>query len=191
MKKDRAAHPEKYKAKSRREYLANKKKILARQRKRYEQKREEIRAKAEAIREKYPERHRSAEKRYRQENPEKNAARRAKRRATKHERTPLWPDLDAIELFYECRPEGFEVDHVYPLQADGISGLHVAENLQWLPILVNKAKGNHWKDNEQAMAKYLRQLTIDVLRRPAEIAAESGLRKDSLKPLKRPDHAQV
>jgi len=79
-------------------------------------------------------------------NPEKA---RAKGRATQRrrkmaavQRMPAWADLASIEFFYECCPSGCHVDHVLPLRGKTVSGLHVAENLQWLPALENQRKGN-------------------------------------------------
>lgn len=60
----------------------------------------------------------------------------------KQQRTPPWADLKAIRAFYEACPEGYEVDHIHPLNGKTISGLHVLENLQYLPMAVNRAKGN-------------------------------------------------
>jgi len=55
-------------------------------------------------------------------------------------RTPAWADLDAIRLFYEGRPEGCHVDHVIPLCGRTVSGLHVLDNLQYLPAVENVRK---------------------------------------------------
>ena len=71
----------------------------------------------------------------------------AKRRAAKLQRTPPWADHEAINFFYECCPAGCHVDHIVPLRGDIISGLHVAENLQWLPALENLRKHNKWADD--------------------------------------------
>jgi hypothetical protein len=69
----------------------------------------------------------------------------AKRKAAKLQRTPAWADLDAIRDFYENRPEGHHVDHIVPLQGgDQVSGLHVLENLQYLPAKENLSKSNKW-----------------------------------------------
>lgn len=57
-------------------------------------------------------------------------------------RTPVWANVDDINFFYEYRPAGCHVDHVLPLLGDNVSGLHVAENLQWLPAAENLAKSN-------------------------------------------------
>ena len=63
----------------------------------------------------------------------------------KNQRTPAWVDLDAIELFYLNCPEGFEVDHIVPLQGKNVSGLHVLNNLQYLTRTENRSKGNRFQ----------------------------------------------
>ena len=123
----------------------------------------EIKAKAKAIRQEFPERHRAANRAYRDANPGKGAARRANYLAALKKRTPEWANLEEIEFFYVCRPEGYDVDHIAPLQGEFNSGLHVVENLQWLPERVNIAKGNYWNSDEGAMADYMRRLIRDNL----------------------------
>lgn len=65
-----------------------------------------------------------------------------KRRASKLKRTPKWADLEAIKKFYSKCPEGYHVDHIVPLQGEKVSGLHVLENLQYLPAHENLTKSN-------------------------------------------------
>lgn len=69
----------------------------------------------------------------------------AKRWAKKKQRTPLWADLDAIHEFYKNCPEGYEVDHIVPLQGELVSGLHVLNNLQYLTPRENTSKNNHFE----------------------------------------------
>lgn len=59
-------------------------------------------------------------------------------------RVPAWADLQAINFFYECCPAGCHVDHTIPMNGQMVSGLHVAENLQWLPASENLVKGNSY-----------------------------------------------
>lgn len=57
-------------------------------------------------------------------------------------RVPSWSERDLILQFYKNCPDGYEVDHVLPLQGATVSGLHVLGNLQYLPVLENRKKGN-------------------------------------------------
>jgi len=57
---------------------------------------------------------------------------------------PKWADRLAIKEFYKSRPDGFEVDHIIPLQGDTVCGLHVLENLQYLTKRENCKKSNKW-----------------------------------------------
>lgn len=75
-------------------------------------------------------------------NPEVEAAKAAKYRAKKRRALPLWADLGKIKEIYKSCPDGFEVDHVIPLQGKLVSGLHVENNLQYLKALDNKMKSN-------------------------------------------------
>lgn len=58
------------------------------------------------------------------------------------ERTPAWADQNSIRNIYLNCPEGYHVDHIVPLRGALVSGLHVPENLQYLPAEENLQKGN-------------------------------------------------
>lgn len=75
-------------------------------------------------------------------NPGMYAAYKAARRAAELNRTPPWADTDAIKQFYANCPTDYHVDHIIPLRGKLVSGLHVIENLQYLPAKENCAKGN-------------------------------------------------
>jgi hypothetical protein len=74
----------------------------------------------------------------------KKLALNAKRRAAQMMRTPKWADLKAISYFYEHCPAGHHVDHIIPLQSEIVCGLHVENNLQWLPKKENLSKRNRF-----------------------------------------------
>jgi hypothetical protein len=57
---------------------------------------------------------------------------------------PQWADKAAIKRFYKERPKGFHVDHIIPIKGKLVSGLHVLENLQYLPEKENMMKSNHY-----------------------------------------------
>lgn len=57
----------------------------------------------------------------------------------------IWADQKAIEEFYANCPEGYEVDHIIPLCGKLVSGLHVENNLQYLPAEENLKKGNRYE----------------------------------------------
>lgn len=73
--------------------------------------------------------------------PQKNA-RTANYRAGKDQRTPVWAEIDLIKEFYKNCPKGYHVDHIIPLRGAKVSGLHVFDNLQYLPGEENVRKGN-------------------------------------------------
>lgn len=65
-------------------------------------------------------------------------------RLAKKQRTPNWSETLEIELFYYNCPEGYHVDHIIPLRGNTVSGLHVLNNLQYLPASENLGKSNRW-----------------------------------------------
>ena len=81
-------------------------------------------------------------RRWYEKNKDKQNAKSNMEKAAKLQRIPPWADLNAIKEFYLNRPEGYHVDHIVPLRGKAVSGLHVLENLQYLPAKENLAKGN-------------------------------------------------
>jgi hypothetical protein len=81
----------------------------------------------------------------------------ALKRAKKKNAVPKWVDRrELIKVYVEC-PKGMRVDHVIPLGGELVSGLHVANNLQYLPDDKNQAKANIFEPsiqiNERAETK--------------------------------------
>lgn len=83
---------------------------------------------------------------------EKTKATKARRRSRKKEATPPWADRDRIESIYDCAgwisyltETAHVVDHIVPLFADNVCGLHWHENLQVITAEANAKKGNKFK----------------------------------------------
>ena len=60
------------------------------------------------------------------------------------QRTPKNEDKKVIAEFYSNCPNGYEVDHIIPLNGKTISGLHTIDNLQYLPASLNRSKSNKY-----------------------------------------------
>lgn len=129
-----------------REHMRQKRASMTPEERAIEQEKQRAANKAARLRD--PERVRALERKHgklkRQRHPERKCAETRARQAAKLQRTPKWADLRAIREIYEARPAGFEVDHIIPLQGENVSGLHVAENLQYLRPGPNKSKTNNF-----------------------------------------------
>lgn len=131
-----AKHAEALKEKRRLWYLKNKEAQAARCAKNYEKSGDAYRARTHV---------------WRTENKDKVAAISASRRAKTAMRTPAWfSELDAfvIEEAYRLAqlrsstlPCTWDVDHMYPLRSKYVSGLHVHNNVQVIPSIMNGRKG--------------------------------------------------
>lgn len=125
------ANPEKTKAKVKAKYERNKEKIKAMRKEWYQQNIDKERSKAIL-----------KSREWRKTNPEHRNALKAKYKADKTQRTPRWVCLEDIVKFYKECPKGYHVDHILPLRGKLVSGLHVIENLQYLPAVENMRKNN-------------------------------------------------
>lgn len=83
------------------------------------------------------------------------AARQARRREAERRATPAWADQLAILAVYKeaarlsaATGVSHDVDHIVPLQAKNVCGLHVHWNLQPLPASANRSKQNNWDEAE-------------------------------------------
>lgn len=59
-------------------------------------------------------------------------------------RVPLWANHEKIDEIYRNRPDGYDIDHIIPLNGKTVSGLHVHTNLQYLPKEENRLKSNRY-----------------------------------------------
>jgi hypothetical protein len=87
-------------------------------------------------------------RRWRLTHLKEHRAKGALEKARKLQRCPPWADLDAIKQFYLACPAGYHVDHIIPLCGKLVNGLHIRENLQYLPALDNLRKGNRFEDEQ-------------------------------------------
>ena len=124
---------------------------------RYQDKKEEIAKKRKEFAEKNPElvkewkrkeRIKNSEdynrrlREWKARNPGKVGAWGSKRRATLMRAIPPWADLKAIEVIYESCPDGYHVDHYYPLKSPTVCGLHCETNLRIISADENLRKHN-------------------------------------------------
>jgi hypothetical protein len=84
-------------------------------------------------------------KKWKDSNKPKRAHDRALYRANLKNATPKWANLKAIEEIYKNCPKGYHVDHDIPLGSKIICGLHVENNLKYLPAKENMSKHCHFK----------------------------------------------
>lgn len=74
-----------------------------------------------------------------------------KHRASKSRALAKWADLEKIRRVYDAAAKlskttgvGYHVDHIVPLQSDLVCGLHVEDNLQVIPAVINCGKQNRY-----------------------------------------------
>jgi hypothetical protein len=137
-----AANPEKAKEASRRWTARNRAKISA----------------AQAVyRERHPGKRRETKEKWRKANMGRYSTYSANRKGAKLKATPSWANHFFIEEIYDLAARRtalktggvakWHVDHIVPLQSPLVCGLHVENNLQVIPALVNLRKHNKtWPD---------------------------------------------
>lgn len=81
-------------------------------------------------------------KEYYQDNKKAFRERDSKRRALEIQAIPSWADRQKLKEIYQNCPDGYEVDHIIPLNNKTVCGLHVPSNLQYLTVEENRKKGN-------------------------------------------------
>lgn len=85
------------------------------------------------------------------------AAAQMRRQAIKRQAMPVWADQAVISALYReaerlTRETGvkYEVDHIYPLRGETVSGLHCEANLRVVTRSVNRSKSNRHPDEAVA-----------------------------------------
>ena len=64
------------------------------------------------------------------------------RRAARQNALPPWVDTVTLSDFITSCPEGYHIDHIIPMKAKNVCGLHTLDNLQYLPAQENRKKYN-------------------------------------------------
>jgi len=118
----------------------------ARYRDRHPEYKERENARRRALTEENPGRYSEVSKARYYKNKAEYFARNVIRRGIVKQQTPRWADMKAIAAFYAACPPGYHVDHVIPLRGKTVNGLHVLENLQYLPAHENMRKHNRLTD---------------------------------------------
>lgn len=144
VKEYRNNHPEMNKESCRRRYQKNREVHILAVKKWIEQHPEKVKQYRKFSTRNNAEKRKEYGKRHYRENKHLYRAKDAKYRTRKLNAIPPWADLRAIEAFYENCPKGYHVDHIIPLQGEAVCGLHVLENLQYLPAHENLSKGNKY-----------------------------------------------
>lgn len=91
---------------------------------------------------KYKERHKQYQKEWRKSNWDKYLAYLKATKRHLKQATPVWSQIEQIKEFYFKCPKGYHVDHIIPINGKNVSGLHVINNLQYLPAKENLKKSN-------------------------------------------------
>ena len=128
----------------------------AEQRKRYAKKHpDKIVEKAIRWKRNNPERAAEVSRKTRAKNAARVLANKAKYRAAKKHRIPVWitdTELFEMQCIYTYRTAlqkvglKYEVDHIIPLQGKTVSGLHIPENLQVIQAQDNRLKSNNYAE---------------------------------------------
>ena len=130
-------------------YASDPKKAIAHTQKHYAKNAEKIKQKRRELYYSDIERYRAEaaprSREWRKNNPRHHNALTAAHKKVIKLRTPKWADRTKLVEFYKGCPDGYHVDHVIPLRGNIVSGLHVAENLQYLPARENISKSNRYE----------------------------------------------
>jgi len=123
-------------------YLKQKEKLLKQSKDYYDRNKDKVLERHAKWRSENKEAAKICEKLWRLKNPGRARAKVRNYQASKLRAVPKWANKKEIAQFYANCPAEHEVDHIIPLQGKIVSGLHVLNNLQYLPISENRKKSN-------------------------------------------------
>lgn len=151
-KQDRLKDPEKYNNRYKQFRKDNIEYSLQRNKAYYSEKREDLLIKAREKRRKNPLIYRDRYKKYYKENKSVVFTNKAKRRIlVDNSMTSFWTELDHFvnteafslnALRFKLTGIKWHVDHMIPIKAKNVCGLHVWNNFQCLPAIMNQSKKN-------------------------------------------------
>lgn len=128
-------------------YITKKHEILKASQEYYESNKDKVRERHKKWRQANEEIIKKYSKEYDLKFPEKNREKCRRYQAAKLKAVPAWITKEHIvemqKIYANC-PEGYEVDHIVPIQGKNVSGLHVPWNLQHLPLSENRSKRNKY-----------------------------------------------
>ena len=94
----------------------------------------------------YKENQTEISRKWKTSNRDKTCASSAKRRALLSKATPKWlteeMNKEILAMYTEAQKKGLQVDHIYPINGETCTGLHVPWNLQLLTKSENSSKKN-------------------------------------------------
>lgn len=123
-------------------YESKKDEILEKQKNYRECNKEKVSASKKLEREKNKDAYNARLRKWKKLNQGKVLAEGAQRRALMISAIPPWADMGKIKQIYDECPEGYHVDHYYPLKHKNFCGLHVENNLRAIPAKENMRKNN-------------------------------------------------
>lgn len=91
-------------------------------------------------------------KAWREKNPDKWRKSQRIAMAKRRSHKPKWVDNKELREIYNNCPEGYQVDHIIPVNGKNVCGLHVPSNLQYLTEKENRLKSNSFNESEFLLA---------------------------------------
>lgn len=138
-KKERQENKEKIAEKNKQYRIENEERINKRRKEYRVKNKAEIAQRDKIYREKNKEKIKEKDRKYREANRKTINAYKSKYRANKKDLTPNDANLSLIKDIYKNCPDGYQVDHIFPLSR---GGQHHQDNLCYLPSNINASKNN-------------------------------------------------
>jgi hypothetical protein len=139
--------------------IEHKEKMQERSKEHYENNRDELLVKHRKYNQEHKEESKIRNKKWRKDHPEIEALIKLRQDEQRKLREVSWGQ-EGMQEFYRNKPKGMTGDHVIPLQAAGVFGLHVIWNLQYMTHLANSTKKN--KCTPMEATKFYEKILIEA-----------------------------